>query len=126
MIAFTGCTSYDVVKIEDKNITYSNFSCKTDTEFGTITTFKHSCSFDIINKNPDDINNVYIEYSYCPSFDKPLSPCQEKGSISIEQLKLSDIIHKNLVFTDYLVDDTSLNKRTFQFKVIKTVYIKSN
>jgi len=48
---FSGCVPYDIVNIADTNNSYDNFSCKKDTEYGTITSFKHTCSFDIINKN---------------------------------------------------------------------------
>ena len=124
LITLAGCVTYDVVNVEDTNISYNNFSSITDTEFGTIITFKHICSFDIINKNSEDANAVNIQYAYCPSFEKPLSPCQEKGSISIDRLRPNEVLHKEILFTDYVIDDTLNNKRTFQFNAIKTVYVK--
>ena len=121
----SGCTSndikiVDIKKFEDTNISYSNFSCQTDAKIATITKYSHTCSFDVIDKSPNEKDIIEIKYSYCLSTGN----CYNEGALSLTNFKPGEIYHHEFGFTDYLVNRLSITYPVFKFKAIRTTYIE--
>ena len=115
---------YDVKKIEtktftDSNITYSNFSCHTDTKFATITEYSHTCSFDVIDKKSNEKDFIDIEYSYCPK----VGPCWGEEKIRLTNFKPGKTFHREFGFKDYLINRQSTTQANFNFIATRTVFV---
>ena len=124
LILICGCTNndvkfIDVKKFEDPNVTYSNFSCRTDTKNAIIPEYIHSCSFDVIDKNADERSLIDIQYSYCP----PIKPCYKEESFTLTNFRPGELYHYEFNFNDHLVNRLLTTNPSFNFKATRPKFV---
>jgi len=125
LILTSGCLSPNIQTVElktfvDSNITYTNFSCKTDAHYATITEFDHTCSFDIIDKYPNPNDIISIEYSYCQWGGN----CYYNGTLTLTGLKPgNNISHQEFKFSEHLINSLATTKPTFNFKATRSTQV---